>query len=60
MKVEFRDSKKKHWMVVVKGARTTLMGRGWIKALQLEWHPVHKIEGREDAAADTGQTCNSV
>ncbi|XP_042083139.1 uncharacterized protein LOC121815605 [Haplochromis burtoni] len=36
-------------VVVVEGAGTSLMGRGWIKALQLDWQPVHKIEGRDDA-----------
>ncbi|CAI5661061.1 unnamed protein product [Oreochromis niloticus] len=49
VQVEFRDSKKKLDVVVVEGAGTSLMGRGWIKALQLDWQPVHKIEGRDDA-----------
>ncbi|XP_025999364.1 uncharacterized protein K02A2.6-like [Astatotilapia calliptera] len=49
VQVEFRDSKKTLDVVVVEGAGTSLMGRGWIKALQLDWQPVHKIEGGENA-----------
>lgn len=35
-------------VVVVKGSGTSLLGRGWLKALKVDWQPVHKIEDTEN------------
>nr|XP_033495922.1 uncharacterized protein K02A2.6-like [Epinephelus lanceolatus] len=48
VKVEHKGMTKMLAVVVVKGSGTSLLGRGWLKALKEDWQPVHKIEDRED------------
>ena len=48
VKAEHADSTKMLAVVVVKGSGISLLGRGWIKALKVDWQTVHKMEDRQD------------
>nr|XP_043895059.1 uncharacterized protein K02A2.6-like [Solea senegalensis] len=48
VKVEHEGSAKMLAVVVVKGSGTSLLGRGWMKALKMDWKTVHKVEDREE------------
>ena len=48
VKVEHGNIAKMLAVVVVKGSGTSLLGRGWIEALKVDWQTVHKIEDRQD------------
>lgn len=48
VKVEHEDITKMLAAVVVKASGASLLGRGWIKALKVDWQTVHKMKDRHD------------
>ena len=52
VKVEYRDRTKSLPVVVVEGVGPSVVGRGWIKALGVDWQKVHTVIAQEMSVQD--------
>lgn len=56
VKVEHRGLAKMLAVVVAKGSEASLLERGWLKALKVDWQVVHKIEKTYYSSVETWES----